>query len=99
SSLADVLQLEGASMLAPEHVRTALTSETTGPKVRRQIEATLLNPSLREQLTGHLVGQVAAGNEILGRWAVALTASATYAEIFDQHVELYLRANGLQQFL
>jgi hypothetical protein len=30
---------------------------------------------------------------------VALTASETYAEIFDQHVELYGRLNGLQLFL
>src|SRR5580700_1228437 len=99
SSLADGLQLEGASLLAPERVRTALASDTTGPKVRRQVEAALLDPSLREQLTGHLAESVTAGHEILGRWAVALTASESYAEIFDQHVELYLRVDGLQRFL
>jgi hypothetical protein len=99
STLAEGLQLQGASLLAPEQVRTALASDTTGPKVRRQVEAALLDPSLREQLTGHLAECVAAGHQILGRWAVALTASETYAEIFDQHVELYLRADGLQRFL
>jgi hypothetical protein len=99
SSLADGLQLEGASLLPPEHVRTALASDTTGPKVRRLVEAALLDSSLREQLTGHLTESLAAGHEILGRWAVALTASETYAEIFDQHVELYLRVDGLQRFL
>jgi hypothetical protein len=97
--LAEGLQLEGASLLAPEQVRTALASDTTGPKVRRQVEAALLDPSLREQLTGQLAERVAAGHEILARWAVALTASATYAETFDQHVELYLRVDGLQWFL
>jgi hypothetical protein len=99
STLAEGLELEGASLLAPEQVRTALASDTTGPKVRRQVEAALLDPSLREQLTGHVAERVAAGHEILGRWAVALTASETYAEIFDQHVELYLRVDGLQLFL
>lgn len=99
SALADGLQLEGASLLAPEQVRTALASDTTGPKVRRQVEAALLDPSLRERLTGDIAEGVAAGHEILGRWAVALTASETYAGIFDQHVELYLRLDGLQQFL
>jgi hypothetical protein len=99
STLAEGLQFEGASLLAPEQVRCALESGTTGPNVRRQVEAGLLDPSLRERLTGHLAERVAAGHEILGRWAVALTSSVTYAEIFDQHVELYLRVDGLQLFL
>lgn len=58
-----------------------------------------MNTQLREQLAGRLSERLAAGHDILGRWAVALTASETYAEIFDQHVELYGRVNGLLQFL
>src|SRR6266850_1196653 len=50
-------------------------------------------------LAGHLAERLADGNQILGRWAVALTASETYAEIFDHHVELYGRVGGLLQFL
>src|SRR2546427_9277463 len=56
----------------------------TGPKVRRQVEAGLLNTQLREKLAGRLAERLADGHQILGRWAVALTASETYAEIFDQ---------------
>jgi len=58
-----------------------------------------MNTQLRESLAGRLSERLADGHQILGRWAVALTASETYAEIFDQHVELYGRVNGLLQFL
>ena len=66
-ALAEVLDLQGASEMSPDRVRAALVSDATGPKVRREIEAALMNAQLREN-----------------RWAVALTASETYAEIFDQ---------------
>jgi hypothetical protein len=67
--------------------------------LRRQVEAHLMNTQLREKLAGQLGEMLADGHQILGRWAVALTASETYAEIFDQHVELYGRVSGLLQFL
>src|SRR5258708_894036 len=91
STLAEVLELPGASEMPPGRVRAALVSDAKGPKVRRQVEASLRNTQLRERL--------AEGHQILGRWAVALTASETYAEIFDQHVELDGRVGGLLQFL
>jgi len=99
SALAAVLELRGASEMPPGRVRAALTSDATGPKVRRQVEAGLTNAQLREKLAGQLAERLADGHQILGRWAVALTASETYAEIFDQHVELYGRVGGLLQFL
>jgi hypothetical protein len=99
STLAEVLELPGASEGPPGRVRAALASDATGPKVRRQVEASLMNVQLREKLAGRLGERLADGHEILGRWAVALTASETYAEIFDHHVELYGRVSGLQQFL
>jgi hypothetical protein len=98
-TLAEVLELHGASEMSPDRVRAALASDAKGPKVRREIEAALMNTQLREQLAGKLTERLAEGHQILGRWAVALTASATYAEIFDQHVELYGRVSGLLQFL
>jgi hypothetical protein len=85
--------------MSPDRVRAALASDATGPKVRREIEAALMNAHLRENLAGRLAETLAEGHQILGRWAVALTASETYAEIFDQHVELYGRVAGLLQFL
>ena len=39
STMADVLELPGASEMTPDRVRMALTSDATGPKVRRQVEA------------------------------------------------------------
>src|ERR1700731_1293279 len=85
STLAEVLELPGASSMPPDRVRAALTSDATGPKVRRQVEAGLMNNQLRQKLAAKLGERLADGNQILGRWAVALTASQTYAEIFDQH--------------
>jgi hypothetical protein len=99
STLAEALGLPGASEMPPGQVRAALASDATGPKVRRQVEAGLMNTQLREKLAGQLGERLAEGHQILGRWAVALTASETYAEIFDQHVELYGRVGGLLQFL
>jgi hypothetical protein len=98
-TLAEVLELHGASEMSPDRVRAALASDAKGPKVRREIEAALTNTELREKLAGRLAERLADGNQILGRWAVALTASDTYAEIFDHHVELYGRVNGLLQFV
>ena len=83
-ALAEVLDLQGASEMSPDRVRAALVSDATGPKVRREIEAALMNAQLRENLAGRLAERLADGHQILGRWAVALTASETYAEIFDQ---------------
>jgi hypothetical protein len=99
SALAEVLELPGASEMPPGRVRAALASDATGPKVRRQVEAGLMNAELREKLAGQLGERLVEGHQILGRWAVALTASETYAETFDQHVELYARVAALMQFL
>jgi len=99
STLAEALDLRRASGMSPERVRSALASNATGPKVRREIEAALMNAQLREKLAGQLAARLADGHQILGRWAVALTASETYAEIFDQRVELYGRVDGLLRFL
>jgi len=98
-ALAEVLDLQGASQMSSDRVRAALVSDATGPKVRREVEAALGNTQLREKLAGRLTERLADGHQILGRWAVALTASETYAEIFDQHVELYGRVDGLLRFL
>jgi hypothetical protein len=99
STLAEILELPGASEMPPDRVRAAIASDAKGPKVRREIEAALTNSQLREKLAGQLAQRLADGHQILGRWAVALTASETYAEIFDHHVELYGRVGGLLQFL
>jgi hypothetical protein len=99
TALSEPLGLQGASEMTPDQVRAVMASDATGPKVRREIESDLTNAQIREQLAGKLNERLADGHQLLGRWAVALTASETYAEIFDRHVELYGRVNGLLQFL
>src|SRR5258708_1694760 len=89
TALAEALDLQRASAMPPYGVRAALASHATGPKVRREIETDLIKTKLREKLAGQLAERLADGHQILGRWAVALTGSETYARIFDQHVELY----------
>jgi len=99
SRLAAALDLQGVAGMSPDRVQGALASDASGPKVRREIEAALTSSQLRQKLAGQLAERLADGHQILGRWAVALTASETYAETFDQHVELYGRVDGLLRFL
>lgn len=97
STLADGVALKGASEMTPIRVREALASETTGPKVRRQVVEALAGRSRRERLASELDDINTEGHEILVRWAVVLTSSDTYAEIFDQHVELFGRVDGIER--
>src|SRR5260370_2852898 len=59
SALAEGLDLQKASQLSPDSVRAALASDVTGPKVRREIEAALMNAQLREKLAGQLAERLA----------------------------------------
>src|SRR5437016_10777326 len=53
-ALAEVLDLQEASEMSPDRVQAALVSDVTGPKVRCEIEAALMNAQLRENLAGRL---------------------------------------------
>lgn len=100
SQMAGTLGLGGAvGSTSPGTLHSALTSETTGPKIRHKVEEALLDSALRSELATHLTERNLEGREILARWAVALTGSESYVEIFDQHVELYARVDGLSRFL
>jgi hypothetical protein len=99
STLTKGLGLRPMSGMSPQQVCVALTSQETGPAVREHVEKALLDRSTQEKLSGHVSDRLAYGEQILGRWAVALTESETYAEIFDQHVELYDRVDGVLRFL
>ena len=99
STLAEGVGLTGASDMTPLRVRDALASASTGPKVRRQVVEALSDRSRREQLTHQMEERSTDGHQILARWAVVLTSSETYAEIFDQHVELFGRVDGLERYL
>jgi hypothetical protein len=99
STLTKLLGLRPMSGMSPQQVCVALTSQETGPAVRQHVEKMLLDRSIQEKLSGHISARLAYGEQILARWAVALTESETYAEIFDQHVELYDRVDGVLRFL
>ena len=99
STLAEGVGLKGASEMTPLRVRDALASASTGPKVRRQVVEALADRSRREQLAHEMAERNTDGHQILARWAVVLTSSETYAEIFDQHVELFGRVDGLERYL
>ena len=88
-----------ATSISPGALHSALTSEATGPKVRHKVEEALADAGLRSSLATRLSERYTDGRQILARWAVALTASESYVEIFDQHVELYGRVDGLRMFL
>jgi hypothetical protein len=99
STLTKGLGLRQMSGMSPQQVCVALSSEATGPAVREHVEEALLDRSIQEKLSDQIARRLADGDQILGRWAVALTESETYAEIFDQHVELYDRVDGVLVFL
>lgn len=99
TTLAEGLGLRPMSGMSPQQACAALTSQETGPAVREHVERALLDRSIQRRLTGPIEGRLAYGEQILGRWALALTQSETYAEIFDQHVELYDRVDGVLRFL
>jgi hypothetical protein len=99
SMFATGLGLKRLSVMSPEQVWVALSSQATGPAVRERVEETLSDRSTREKLASQIADRLTAGDQILGRWAVALTESESYAEIFDRHVELYDRVDGVLRFL
>ena len=99
TGIATGLGIDGATDLTPNMVTDRLASTATGPGVRGRIEGALANRPQREALAREVADLVLSGRAIVGRWAIAMTGSETYAEVFDQHVELLGRVQGLQFFL
>jgi hypothetical protein len=97
--LAAGLGIDDASALAPNEAVDRLKSQASGPAIREMIEHSLMSQPQREALAREVADLVVTGRAIVGRWAMAMTASETYAEVFDQHVELHARVAGLQFFL
>jgi hypothetical protein len=89
-----LLELAG---LAPEGEPSDVTLEAgteavrDTPRLSAAIDALLANAEQREKLHRLIVSLLAAGQEVLGRWADVMVNSGTYAEIVDRHVELYSR--------
>jgi hypothetical protein len=97
--LAAGLGIDGGLDVLPTMVMESLVSNATGPAVRAGIERALASHAQRQAFEHEVSDLAAAGREIVGRWAIVMTSSETYAEVFDQHVELHGRVRGLQFFL
>ncbi len=73
STLTKELGLSPMCGMSPQQVCVALTSQETGAAVREHVEKALLDRSIQEKLSSHISSRLAYGEQILGRWAVALT--------------------------
>ena len=83
----------------PRDVTTVLTSAQDAPPIRRFAEQWFADPTHRKNMIELLREHLTAGRRTLSSWAVVLTGSDQYAGLFDQHVEMYGRVDGLRQFL
>src|SRR3954465_96399 len=86
---------------ATDSVRIAeiLDSADRAPLLKRNLEAILAESSKRDELRRSLEKTLDTSRELISRWAVVLTGSLSYSELFDRHVEMIGRIHGLWYFL
>ena len=83
----------------PRLITDILDSPDRAPVLKRNVEAILAESSKRDELRHSLGETLNTSRELISRWAVVLTGSSTYAELFDRHVEMIGRIHGLWYFL
>ena len=76
-----------------------LDSPDRAPLLKDGLEAILAEPSKRDELQRSLKESLDTSRELISRWAVVLTGSSSYSELFDRHVEMIGRIHGLWYFL
>jgi hypothetical protein len=76
-----------------------LDSPDRAPLLKRSVEAILAESSKRDELQRSLEEALGTSRELISRWAVVLTGSSSYSELFDRHVEMIGRIHGLWYFL
>lgn len=76
-----------------------LDSPDRAPLLKRNLEAILAESSKRDELRRSLEEALDTSRELISRWAVVLTGSSSYSELFDRHVEMIGRIHGLWYFL
>jgi hypothetical protein len=76
-----------------------LDSPERAPLLKRNLEAILAESSKRDALQRSLEETLDTSRELISRWAVVLTGSPSYSELFDRHVEMIGRIHGLWYFL
>lgn len=98
-TLAEALGAAERGDAPPAQIRADLASPDKAPAIRQFVERWLAEPTHRSHMAELLVARLATARQLLAWWAVALIGSARYAGLFDQHVELYDRVDGLHRFL
>ena len=83
----------------PDQTRADLASPEKARPIRQHVERWLADPAHRKRMDELLAARLATARQLLAWWAVVLTGSERYAGLFDQHVELYDRVDGLHRFL
>lgn len=98
-ALAEALGAAERADASPEQTRADLASPDKAPAIRQYVERWLADPAHRRHMDELLTARLATARQLLAWWAVVLTGSERYAGLFDQHVELYDRVDGLHRFL
>ncbi len=76
-----------------------LDSPDRAPLLKRNLDAVLAESGKRDALQHSLEEALDTSRELISRWAVVLTGSSNYSELFDRHVEMIGRIHGLWYFL
>lgn len=76
-----------------------LDSPDRAPLLKRNLDTLLAESSKRDALQRSLEEALENSRELISRWAVVLTGSPSYSELFDRHVEMIGRIHGLWYFL
>jgi hypothetical protein len=83
----------------PRPITEILDSPDLAPVLKRNVEAILAESKNRDELRRSLEETLDTSRELISRWAVVLTGSSSYSELFDRHVEMIGRIHGLWYFL
>jgi hypothetical protein len=83
----------------PAHITRILDSPERAPALKLSVETLLTDARARDRLRQSLEETLDTCRGLIGRWAVVLTGSSTYSDLFDRHVEMIGRIHGLWYFL
>jgi hypothetical protein len=95
----DPVDIGNDGLANPAHITRILDSPERAPALKRSVEALLTDARARDRLRQSLEATLDTCRGLIGRWAVVLTGSSTYSELFDSHVEMIGRIHGLWYLL
>lgn len=91
TGLMELLGLMYAGEQTQATLNTGARTLLDTPRAFAGMKELLADSERRRQLHGLIERLLGRADEVLGRWAGVMLSSAAYAEIIDQHVELYSR--------